>query len=313
MGEINRVQGYHVPVLLKESVDHWITDPSGLYIDGTLGGGGHTSEALNKLSSGGKLVAFDKDPDAIAYCEKKFVQFLNVPNAKLEICHAGYEEAYSKEEFHGNIKGFLLDLGVSSKQLDDSNRGITYRIDSDLDMRFSGAGMSAKDIMHAAEEEELTRILREYGEEPFAGPIARRIIERRNSSSLNTTFDLVNIVEISVPKKLRIKSLSRVFQAFRIAVNDELNVLNKTITNIVPVLAPGGRLVIISYHSLEDRIVKNIFNRFTGPKKHKNKYAKDTVVPDYELVTRKPIIPSKKELEENPRSRSAKLRVLQKN
>ena len=313
MGDINKVQGYHVPVLLNESLDLWISDAQGLYIDGTLGGGGHTSEALKKLISGGKLIAFDKDPDAIKHCSQKFADYLSATSPLLELCHAGFEEAYSKEDIRGKVKGVLLDLGVSSKQLDDPSRGITYRIDSNLDMRFTGTGKSAKDVLHVATEEELIAILRRFGEEPFAVPIARRIVERRAASSLNTSFDLVNIVENTVPKKIFKKSLSRVFQAIRIAVNEELDVLSNTLTNIMPILAPGGRVVVISYHSLEDRIVKEIFKELAGPRVHKNKYSKDDEHTQYELLTHKPIVPSKEELELNPRSRSAKLRAIQKN
>jgi 16S rRNA (cytosine1402-N4)-methyltransferase len=211
----------------------------------------------------------------------------------------------------GTINGFLLDLGVSSRQLDDGCRGFSYRANSALDMRFGSQGASASEILHAAKEEELERILRNYGEEPFAKQIASRLVEVRRFSAINTTFDLRNIVEACVPAGMKFSSLSRVFQAFRIATNDELENLNSTLTDCPKIMAPGGRVAVISYHSLEDRIVKVFFKEHST---RKNKYRDDKLivsnsVPIFKNLTPKPILPTEAEIALNPRARSAKLRI----
>lgn len=301
---------YHKPVLLKECIKFLITDRSGQYVDGTLGGGGHAREILKSIDSGGKLLAFDKDPDAIEYNRENLIDFIQLPQPKLYIYNAGFEEAYSITKKHGLISGILLDLGVSSKQFDNAENGMSFRFDAKLDMRFGNAGLSALDIIQSYDDNELTHILRTYGEEPFARPIAKAIFANRNN--LKTTFQLRDIIEEQVPKKLYSKSLARVFQAFRIAVNDELNVLENAISNMVPELTVGGRIAIISYHSLEDRIVKNLFKKFEGKVEHINKYSNEKPKNQYKILTKSPILPSKEEMEENPRSRSAKLRVLEK-
>ncbi len=300
---------YHKPVLLKECIEFLITDRSGQYVDGTLGGGGHAREILKSIDSGGKLLAFDKDPDAIEYNRENLIDFIQLPQPKLYIYNAGFEEAYSITKKHGQISGILLDLGVSSKQFDNAENGMSFRFDAKLDMRFGNAGLSAFDIIQNYDENELTHILRAYGEEPFARPIAKAIFANKNN--LKRTFQLRDIIEEQVPKKLYSKSLARVFQAFRIAVNDELNVLDKAISNIVPELKVGGRIAIISYHSLEDRIVKNLFKKFEGKVEHLNKYSDQKPKNQFKILTKSPILPSKEEMEINPRSRSAKLRVLE--
>ena len=314
--EGNKEYDYHNPVLLKECIDYLIVNKKGLYIDGTLGGGGHTSEILKNLEPGGVVVSYDKDPDAIAHCTKRFST--QIENSMLILRNESFDKAYSIKENEREVSGLLLDLGVSSFQLDGSNRGISYRYESNLDMRFGTEGQTAKDFLHAASEEELVRIFRDYGEEPFSKKIARRIVEVRRASSLNTTYDLKQIVEESVPNHLLFKSLSRVFQAIRILVNSELKVLQDTLTNIVPRLEKGGRIVIISYHSLEDRIVKDTFKHFAS-KKRPSLTEEEKVYGNYvdiepvlKILTKSPELPSEKEIAENKRARSAKLRVAEK-
>ncbi|MFA6571512.1 MAG: 16S rRNA (cytosine(1402)-N(4))-methyltransferase RsmH, partial [Bacteroidota bacterium] len=211
-----------MPVLLNVILERLVTDPDGVYIDGTLGGGGHTEEILKRLSPKGKLYAFDLDTAAINHCREKFRGELGKgEDSRLVLVNESYRMACSIKGAEGTINGFLLDLGVSSRQLDDGCRGFSYRANSALDMRFGSQGASASEILHAAKEEELERILRNYGEEPFAKQIASRLVEVRRFSAINTTFDLRNIVEACVPAGMKFSSLSRVFQAFRIATNDE--------------------------------------------------------------------------------------------
>ena len=315
MGEMKKADGYHTPVLFEESLNFLITDRDGLYIDGTLGGGGHSAGILERLGKWGHLKAYDKDPEAVERCNERFAEELGRSSSRLEIRQEGFEKACSirgNDKDDNRINGILLDLGVSSRQLDSETRGISYRIDTNLDMRFSGSGKSARDLLHESKEEELVHIFKAFGEEPFARPLARRLVERR-AFSLEKTSDIVSVIESVVPPHIQKKSLSRVFQSIRIAVNDELNVLSETITKVLPNLAPNGRCVVISYHSLEDRIVKNIFKQFAPLSEHKNKYAKDNIIPDYTILTKKPILPSKEEISSNKRARSAKLRVIRKN
>jgi 16S rRNA (cytosine1402-N4)-methyltransferase len=205
------------------------------------------------------------------------------------------------EQKYGKINGLLLDLGVSSKQLDSTAIGLSYRVDSDLDMRFGSEGKTAKELLNESDEDELLFILRSYGEEPNARAIARRIIERRRLDAMETTFDLRSAVEEVTPEKFRTKALSRVFQAVRIAVNDELDVLQKTLIDIIPILVPGGRIVVMSYHSLEDRIVKDTFKEYSSKEN-----------PQLKILTKKPIIADEEEMKRNPRSRSVKIRVAEK-
>jgi len=295
---------YHQPVFLQKVCDMLVTKNDGIYVDGTLGGGGHAFEILKRLESGGFIYAFDKDPEAINHCKLKFSSELSASPPRIKLVNQCYSKAYSIEEIKGKVNGFLLDLGVSSRQLDSDSIGLSYRIDSNLDMRFGPEGRTAEEFLHAAKEEELEQVLRKYGEEPFSGRIARRIVERRRAAPVKTTFQLRMIVEETVPPHLVFKSLSRVFQALRIAVNTELEVLENTLTNIIPVLAPGGRIVVLSYHSLEDRIVKNVF-RDNRIKKNQENSGR----PALRIMTPKPIIPDAEEILQNPRARSAKLRV----
>lgn len=309
---------YHLPVLLNEAIDFLITDRNGIYVDGTLGGGGHSSVILEKLESKGHLYSFDMDPDAIVHCKEKFKEELSKESPKISLINENFYKACSIEGAKGKVSGILLDLGVSSHQLDSYNRGISYRFNSDLDMRFGTDGKTARDILHVAKEEELVTILRKFGEEPFSKRIARRIIELRRANSLNSSFDLRKAVEESVPPHLLYDTLSRVFQAIRIAVNSELTILEDTIANIVPQLKKNGRIVIISYHSLEDKIVKNKFKELASKSRpamndDEKMYSNFVeIIPQLRIITKKPIVPSNDELEINPRSRSAKLRVAEK-
>jgi 16S rRNA (cytosine1402-N4)-methyltransferase len=324
---------YHVPVMLAECCDALITDPSGTYIDGTLGGGGHSAEILRRLNDDGMLFSFDEDARAIEEAQQRFQDELRKSSPRLMLRHENFSRACSikrdgKPREQDNIMGILLDLGVSSRQLDTGGIGLSYRVNSHLDMRFgSRDGLPASELITTMGQGELEHILREYGEEPFARIIARRIVDVRRLAPVMTTFDLRAIVEECVPPHLRQQSLSRVFQAFRIAVNNELGVLEETLRGIVPRLAVGGRIVVISYHSLEDRIVKNVFHNFSrrsvpmnpddfdSPEDARDAMMKSTmkiVKPNLHILTRKPITPSDKELSINYRARSARVRIAEK-
>lgn len=302
---------YHLPVFLKTAVDYLVTNPDGSYIDGTLGGGGHTEEILRRLGDLGELHSFDRDELAIEHCRSKLRGELErADKSRLTLHNECYSNAVNIQGIRGRFDGILLDLGLSSRQLDESRRGFSYRLDTPLDMRFGPDGKTAEEILHAAKEEEITTILRKFGEEPFAGKIARRIIERRRAFLFKTTFDLRAVVEESVPNHLLSKTLSRVFQAFRIAVNHELEVLDFTLHNCLKILNPNARIVVMSYHSLEDRIVKTFFKEHSSAKQ---KYNSDNEVtksmPLLKILTNKPLIPDDAEIAGNPRARSAKLRV----
>lgn len=280
---------------------------SGIFIDGTLGGGGHAALILRKLGSGGNLWAFDKDEHSIRHCRSKFEEELSIEPPRIVLFNKCFGEACSIVRQHGNFSGLLLDLGVSSMQLDTDQRGLSYRVNSRLDMRFGDSGISAEDLINNSSEEELYRILKTYGEEPRARMLAKRIVERRRSLAISTTFDLRYIIEQFVPQSLHFKTLSRVFQAFRIAVNRELEVLETTLAEALPILEVGGRIVVISYHSLEDRIVKNFFKEHSFKKNDEVDISNP--VPKLKLITPKPLVPDNDEIERNPRARSAKLRV----
>lgn len=292
---------YHLPVMLDECIDFLVLSNDGIYIDGTLGGGGHAERILSKLGSGGNLVVFDKDPGAIAHCERKLQsKLIEVTAPKLTVYNECFSSICSKTLYDGLINGVLLDLGVSSRQLDSDSVGLSYRFDARLDMRFGTEGTTAYDIINKAEPTDIKRILYQYGEEPKAGIIARRIEERRRAIPLETTTDLKNLIEELVSPTQLYKTLSRVFQAFRIAVNDELAVLEKALKCYIKMMAPGGRIVVMSYHSLEDRIVKNVFRDFAKSNDEKS---------ILKIITNKPIEASNEEIIGNPRARSAKLRV----
>jgi 16S rRNA (cytosine1402-N4)-methyltransferase len=304
---------YHLPALLEEILELMNIQEDGVYIDGTLGGGGHSAEILSRLGGNGKLYAFDKDLMALDHCKSRFAEELvKGEKSRIILLNECFSEACSIEYLREKADGILLDLGVSSRQLDDSRRGFSYRMESPLNLRFSPDGATAEDLLNTVEEREIERILRDYGEEPFAKNIARRIIQRRAAFPLRSTSDLRSIIQESVPGSQLFKALSRSFQAIRIAVNDELGVLEKILSNFMPILKKGGRIQIISYHSLEDRLVKNYFRELS-----QKKYSDDPLPvlirePQVKLIGAKPIIPSDREIKLNPRVRSAKLRVAEK-
>jgi 16S rRNA (cytosine1402-N4)-methyltransferase len=313
---------YHLPVLFQECCDAVLTDPKGIYIDGTLGGGGHSAEIFSRLDTEGRLHSFDADLHAIKHCEERFAEELAKQDKSRIVLHnenfvtaCSIVKKDTKEKPHSFVSGVLLDLGVSSLQLDTDSIGLSYRVNSRLNMRFGSQGISAEDCIAETGEEKLVEVLRLYGEEPFAKRIARRMVERRRAAPLRTTFDLREVVEEVVPMHLRSKSLSRVFQAFRIAVNDELRVLETFLQDIIPCMSPGGRIVVISYHSLEDRIVKNIFKEHsrTSRPTENNKFSfTEPISPELKVLTKKPMLPSEEEIRRNPRARSAKLRIAEK-
>lgn len=319
---------YHIPVMLKECCDWLITDPNGTYIDGTLGGGGHSAEILRRLSSRGHLIAFDEDEEAIARARQRFQSDVENPSPRMTLSHTSFSLACSikrdgKPQAQ-DITGILLDLGVSSRQLDTGGIGLSYRVNSHLDMRFGSRDKPlASELIATTEQGQLEQILREFGEEPFAKVIARRIVDVRRVAPVMTTFDLRAIVEECVPTHLRQQALSRVFQAFRIAVNRELDVLEETLRGITPRLVKGGRIVVLSYHSLEDRVVKNVFNDLakrsipldpTNPDDAEAAIKSTTrrIEPILSILIKKPLAPTDEEISINPRARSAKLRVAEK-
>lgn len=309
---------YHLPVMLQECIDYLITDRNGVYLDGTLGGGGHSSAIIEQLGTEGRLYSFDADTTAIEHCQQRFAEELAKGNqSRIILCHDNFENFHracsiKDREARQMPIGLLLDLGVSSRQLDSDSIGLSYRVNSRLNMRFGSHGRSAEDLLAQAEEDELLRILRLYGEEPRAGLIARRLSARRRAVPLKTTFDLRDVVAQCVPQHLLRQTLSRVFQAFRIAVNDELGVLERTLRSFIPVLRTGGRIVIMSYHSLEDRIVKNIFREFSEVHSVDPVTGQPLSTPELKILTKKPREASPDELLRNPRARSAKLRVAEK-
>lgn len=299
----------HQPVLLKESIDFLVTEKKGIYFDGTAGFGGHSLEILNRLDNKGKLIATDKDQSAFEYCREKFAN-----DKRFSIYHTGFIniDSISKIEFIEQFDGIIADLGVSSFQLDTIESGFTFREDAVLDLRMNkDEGISASDLLNKFSQEEITKILFEYGEEKNSRLIAKKIVEFRLNEKFSRTSQLKKIIEQVTPARFLNKSLSRVFQALRIFVNNELEELKIFLDKSFSLLKPGGRIVILSYHSLEDRIVKEKF-----------KYESLSCicppgmpicicgkVQRLKLVTHKPIVPENTEIERNRRARSAKMRV----
>ena len=302
----------HVPVLLQECIEGLAIDPAGIYLDGTAGGAGHSREIAKRLTTG-RLISLDQDPDAVQTATERLkglpaqVVQVNFRQAKQALAQLGIEQ----------INGALLDLGVSSHQLDDGDRGFSYHMDAPLDMRMSQSGQTAADLVAVLSREELTCILRDYGEEPYAWQIAGRIVKEREQKPILTTLQLADLVAAAVPPAERRKSKNparRTFQALRIAVNSELDALNEGMEGIFDCLAPGGRFCIITFHSLEDRLVKNKFRRWATACTCPPEYPVCVCggKPKAKLITRKPIEADSTELQQNRRSRSAKLRVLEK-
>lgn len=304
----------HTPVLLNECLDGLNIDPTGIYVDGTLGGGGHSGEILKRLTTG-KLIAFDKDDDALTSTKAKLSSYSD----KVIFVKSDFKDMFArvKDLGYDKVNGILLDLGVSSYQIDTADRGFSYRFDGKLDMRMDrSASLTARDVVNTYSKEDLQRILYNYGEESFAKLIVNKILEARETKEIETTGELTSLVESAIPKKFWGKGsvAKKTFQAIRIEVNGELEGLDRAINQMIDLLAPNGRLCIITFHSLEDRIVKNVF------KERCTDCICDKSLPfcvcnhkaDAELVNRKPIVAGEEELKYNKRSSSAKLRVLQK-
>ena len=302
----------HVPVLLNECLEGLAIDPAGTYLDGTAGGGGHSGEIARRLVTG-RLISLDQDPDAVAAATER------LKGLPATVVRANFRDARRALAGLGvtSLNGALLDLGVSSHQLDDGGRGFSYRQDAPLDMRMSQSGPTAADLVNSESREELARILREYGEEPYAWAIAGRIVRQRRQKPFATTLELADAIASALPPAVRRKDKNpsrRSFQAIRIAVNGEMEALSEGLDEIFDLLAPGGRFAVITFHSLEDRLVKNRFRQWATA---------CTCPPEYpvcvcggrakaKLITRKPIEAAPDELESNRRSRSAKLRVIEK-
>ncbi|MCS6808128.1 MAG: 16S rRNA (cytosine(1402)-N(4))-methyltransferase RsmH [Bacteroidota bacterium] len=322
---------YHVPVMLQEACDWLVTNPDGTYIDGTLGGGGHAAEILRRLSPVGHLIAFDEDKEAIEHARERFRDEMQASSPRITICHSSFLCACSiKRDGKPQAQdfwGILLDLGVSSRQLDTGGIGLSYRVNSHLDMRFGSRDKPpASELIATTKQGDLEHILRKYGEEPLAKVIARRIVEVRRVAPVVSTFDLRAIIESCVPQHKLQQTLSRVFQALRIAVNNELEVLEQTLYGIVPRLVRGGRIVVLTYHSLEDRVVKRVFQDLakqrtlsgsTQPLSLGSCHTADATTPKFaepqvRILTKKPLVPRAEEISINPRARSAKLRVAEK-
>lgn len=303
--------GYHVPVLFEPTIDALNVNPTGIYVDGTAGGGGHASAVASKLTSG-HLFALDQDPDAIKAAGERLS---GLPATLIQTNFREMKAVLAERDVFA-VDGILLDLGVSSHQLDDASRGFSYHADAPLDMRMSQSGKTAADLLNESSGGDLVRIFRDYGEEKFAKPIAAAIVREREKDSVWTTSRLADLIAASVPAAARRDKhpARRVFQALRIAVNGELELLPGALTDAFSLLKPGGRLAVITFHSLEDRIVKEQFARFcvgcTCPKEFPVCVCGKT--PPGKLALRKPVTATEQELSENPRSRSAKLRCIEK-
>ncbi len=305
----------HKSVLLAETIESLRIRPDGVYVDGTLGGGGHAFEVLKRLSDKGRLIGMDQDADAIAAASKRLSPF----GGRAVIVRSNYEQMGGVLSDLGirEADGICLDLGVSSYQLDTPLRGFSYREDAPLDMRMDQRGeRTAKDLVNTYSEGELYRMIRDYGEDRFAKNIAKHIVQNREKKEIETTGELTEIIRAAIPARIRATDghpARRTFQALRIELNRELEVLKNSLDGMIDRLSPGGRLCVITFHSLEDRIVKNCFRSNENP---------CTCPPDFpvcmcnkkskgRVATRKPILPSPEEISENKRAKSAKLRVFE--
>ena len=305
----------HKSVLLEETIDGLRVKPDGTYVDGTLGGAGHAQEVCRRLSAKGRFIGIDQDQDAIVAASER----LSAYGDRVQIIRSNY--CYMANELKNlgiqKVDGIVLDLGVSSYQLDNEERGFTYRVDAPLDMRMDQRqSRTAADIVNGYDERELYRIIRDYGEDKFAKNIAKHIVAARAKAPIQTTGELTEIIRQSIPMKIQATGghpAKRTFQAIRIELNRELDVLRESLYGMIDLLDDGGRICIITFHSLEDRIVKTIFRKNENP---------CTCPPDFpvcvcgkkskgKVITRKPILPSETEMEENPRSKSAKLRIFE--
>ena len=305
----------HYSVLLEETIDNLDIKENGIYVDGTLGGAGHATQVCKRLGEAGRFIGIDQDEDAIRASSQRLSEF----GDKVTIVRSNYcnMKQVLKELGVDKVDGIVLDLGVSSYQLDTAERGFTYREDAPLDMRMDNRNeMTARDIVNEYSEHDLYRIIRDYGEDKFAKNIAKHIVRMREEKPIETTFELIEAIKAAIPMKIRMNTghpAKKTFQAIRIELNKELDVLKNTLRDMVESLNPGGRICIITFHSLEDRIVKTMFKEFENP---------CTCPPQFpvcvcgnkslgKVITRKPILPSEEELEVNSRSKSAKLRVFE--
>ncbi len=303
----------HKSVMLTECIEGLKIKPDGIYVDGTMGGAGHSKKIANQISENGLLIGIDRDEEAICVAKERLKDFKNV-----KIIHDNHDNIKQiLEELNiTGVDGILLDLGVSSYQLDERNRGFSYMSEAELDMRMDRSQkLTAKEVVNKYSEENLAKIIFEYGEEKFSRAIARKIIEYRNQKEIQTTEELVNIIETVVHKRAgEGHPAKRTFQAIRIEVNNEIEPLYNTIIDCIDSLNSGGRLCVLTFHSLEDRAVKNAFNDSIGkctcppglP------YCVCGAVSKGKIITKKPLLPSDDEMKENSRSKSAKLRIFEK-
>lgn len=306
----------HISVLLDETIDSLNIKPDGIYVDGTLGGGGHSLEICKRLGPNGRLIGIDQDKDAIAAATERLKDYKD----KVTIVHNNYQNIDSvlKDLSISGVDGIVLDLGVSSYQLDNVERGFTYKEDTALDMRMDqDTVLTAKDIVNDYSEADLYRIIRDYGEDGFAKNIAKHIVKARELAPIETTGQLNEIIKNAIPAKVRKNTghpSKKTFQAIRIELNKELYVLESSLDKMIELLNPEGRLSIITFHSLEDRIVKTIYKKNMNPCTCPPSFPVCTCgkVPTGKVITRKPIVPSDEELEENRRAKSSKLRVFEK-
>lgn len=312
---MEKIEFNHVSVLLNECIENLNIKPDGIYVDGTMGGAGHSLEIVKKLSEKGMLIGIDRDEEALAVAKERLKEFNNVKYVYDN--HDNIDEIIKNLNIKG-VDGILLDLGVSSYQIDEKTRGFTYMDDGPLDMRMDKSQkLTAEYIVNNYKEQDLARIIFEYGEEKFSRKIARNICEYRKNKKIETTGELVKIIEKSIPGKFREKNshpAKRTFQAIRIEVNNEIEPLYNTIKNSITALNSKGRLCVITFHSLEDRMVKKAYvdaeGKCTCPKDLP--YCVCGNVSLGKIITKKPILPTEKEMQENSRSRSAKLRVFEK-
>lgn len=305
----------HKSVLLEESIESLCVKPDGIYVDGTLGGGGHSYEICRRLSEKGRLIGIDQDAAAIEAATRRLGEFKD----RVTIVRSNYCNMRQELGKLGitSVDGVILDLGVSSYQLDEANRGFTYREDVPLDMRMDQRQTrTAKDIVNEYSEAELYRVIRDYGEDKFAKNIARHIVNARKEKTLETTGELIHVIKAAVPMKVRAVGghpAKKTFQAIRIELNRELEVLQNSLEDMIDMLNDGGRICVITFHSLEDRIVKNEFRRCEDPCICPKEFPVCVCgrKPKGKVITKKPIVPSEQELEENKRAKSSKLRVFE--
>ena len=304
----------HIPVLLNEVIEGLNIKPDGIYLDLTLGRAGHSSEILSRLSDKGLLIGVDQDQQAIDESRERLSKIKN--NFILIKNNFLYVDAILESLNIDKVDGILMDLGVSSPQFDDVDRGFSYRFDSRLDMRMDkDQNLSAHDVVNNYSEAELRKIFWEYGEDKYSASVARNIVKEREKHPIDTTFELVEIIKKSKPAKELKKAghpAKQIFQAIRIEVNDEINVLKEALNDVIKHLNSGGRLAVITFHSLEDKIIKKLFKDLTVVEGNRNNLPVKEEEKDFILITRKGIKPSEKELEINHRSQSSTLRIIEK-